>query len=69
MAKHCCEMMRVNVENGCEQHSDRFECPDALIHYSESHDSYGLIIHDGGTAVLTISHCPWCATKLPNGLD
>ncbi|WP_430444133.1 DUF6980 family protein [Sphingorhabdus contaminans] len=67
MTEHCCEMMRSNVENICDMHPDRFDCPDCLIDYSE--DSYGLIIHDGGHSVITISYCPWCATKLPNGLD
>jgi len=69
MTKHCCEMMRANVENGCDEHSDRFDCPDCLLHYSGDQESYGLIIHDGGSSVVTISYCPWCATKLPNGLD
>ncbi|WP_420910669.1 DUF6980 family protein [Qipengyuania spongiae] len=53
----------------CDQHEDRFACPDCLIHHSEKRDSYGLIIHDGGSSVITISYCPWCAVKLPNGLD
>ncbi|WP_425594845.1 DUF6980 family protein [Qipengyuania aestuarii] len=68
MSSHCCEMMRENVENVCDRHEDRFECPDALIHCSEAQDRYGLIIHDGGTSIIRISYCPWCATKLQNGL-
>ncbi|MBA4307380.1 MAG: hypothetical protein C0429_11660 [Sphingopyxis sp.] len=67
MTKHCCEMMHSNVENICDMHPDRFDCPDCLIDYFK--DSYGLMIHDGGRSVITISYCPWCATKLPNGLD
>ena len=55
MTKHCCEMMRANVENTCEEHPDGFECPDCLIHHPETRDSYGLIIHDGGSSVITIS--------------
>ncbi|WP_408636625.1 DUF6980 family protein [Novosphingobium aquimarinum] len=67
--EHCCEIMRANVANNCGQHADRFDCPDCLIHYSVEADSYGLIIHDGGASVITILFCPWCAAKLPNGLD
>lgn len=65
MAEHCCDMMQSNVENVCDLHTDRFDCPDALVYYSESRDRYGLIIHDGGGSVITISYCPWCGTKLP----
>ena len=65
MADHCCEMMRSNVENACDLHTDRFECPDALIHYSERGNDFGLIIHDGGCSVIGIAFCPWCGTKLP----
>jgi hypothetical protein len=69
MANHCCEMMRSNVENTCDQHTDRFDCPDCLINYGERRNSYGLIIHDGGGSVISISYCPWCGTKLPEPLD
>jgi hypothetical protein len=27
----CCELMRQQLDCKCDQHSDRFECPDALI--------------------------------------
>ncbi|MCP2342173.1 hypothetical protein FHU30_007565 [Actinomadura rupiterrae] len=46
-------------------HPDPHECADALVTYSERFDEYGLIIHDGGSAVSSISFCPWCGTKLP----
>ena len=59
-------MMRSNVENGCAQHPDRFECPDALVHYSERRNCYGLIIHDGTNSVISITFCPWCGAKLPS---
>ncbi|WP_434547977.1 DUF6980 family protein [Novosphingobium resinovorum] len=61
--------MRSNIENNCDDHEDRFDCPDSLIHYSYQADSYGLIIHDGGSSIIGISYCPWCGAKLPNGLD
>lgn len=66
MAKHCCDMMQSNVENGCNLHPDRFACPDALVNFSERANSYGLIIHDGGSSVISISFCPWCGTKFAN---
>jgi hypothetical protein len=65
---HCCEMMRSNVENACDQHADRFDCPDCLVNYDERSRHYGLIIHDGGGSVITIQFCPWCGAKLPDPL-
>ena len=61
---HCCSEMSRAVEFSCELHSDKFECPDSLIHYSLRFDEYGLIIHDGGTSFCVISYCPWCGIKL-----
>jgi hypothetical protein len=43
-----------------------FECPDALVNYSEQGKDYGLIIHDGGSSVISIAFCPWCGAKLPS---
>lgn len=48
------------VNSCCEQHPDRFGCPDALIHYSPASGDYGIIIHDGGSSFVTIEFCPWC---------
>jgi hypothetical protein len=36
-----------------------------LVHYSEKFDEYGIIVHNGGTAVAVIAYCPWCGTRLP----
>ncbi len=52
------------VNYRCPIHSDPFDCPDSLIHYSST-DGYGLIVHDDGSAVINIEFCPWCGTKLP----
>jgi hypothetical protein len=60
--------MRRQVEFVCEQHPDRFTCPDCLIHYSPRFREYGLIVHDGGTASCHIRFCPWCGTNLPESL-
>ena len=29
---------------------------------------FGILILDGGTSVLAIAFCPWCAQKLPESL-
>ncbi len=64
MANHCCEMMRSNVESVCEQHPDRYDCPDCLIDFWPDAPAYGIMIHDGGSSTIEISYCPWCGTKL-----
>jgi len=48
----------------CDQHPDRHDCPDALIHYSPELGEYGLYIHDGGSSIATIEFCPWCGADL-----
>jgi hypothetical protein len=63
---HCCAEMTAALINGCEEHGDDvFACPDMLLAYSETFDEYGLVIHDGGPSILTISACPFCGTALP----
>jgi hypothetical protein len=62
---HCCNMMEVNVQYRCNDHSSPFECPDCLVYYNEDFEEYGIIIHDGTGDIITISHCPWCGNKLP----
>lgn len=62
---HCCKMMTAQISHHCTEHSDPFACPDALITYEQCFDEYGIIIHDGGSSVITIDHCPWCGTALP----
>ncbi len=48
----------------CAQHQDLFQCPDHLVNFDRSNGTYGLIIHDGGSSVVSISHCPWCGANL-----
>lgn len=60
----CCESMQAALEMHCDTHSDPFECPDSLIAYHEGLNQFGLIVHDGGTSVVVIRHCPWCAAAL-----
>ena len=65
---HCCSRMIDAVESKCDQHEDRFHCPDALVNYSEKFNEYGLIVHDGGSSVIGINFCPWCGTELPKSI-
>ena len=61
---HCCDRMLVELGRGCE-HTTRYECPDALVEYLSNFDEYGIIVHDGGSSIVQIIYCPWCAAKLP----
>jgi hypothetical protein len=53
------------VQSACAEHPSRFDCPDAIVDYQARFDEYGLIVHDGGTSVVTIGYCPWCGARLP----
>ncbi len=58
----CCARMEQDLTQVCPQHPDRFDCADALIHHDA--DSYGIIVHDGGSSYIEISYCPWCGASL-----
>lgn len=38
------------------------------LRYSPRGRSYGISILDGGSSVISISHCPWCGSELPSDL-
>jgi hypothetical protein len=61
---HCCTKMTEAVSSACAEHPDRFDCPDALIHYSPRSRSFGIIVHDGGSSSVSIEFCPWCGSQL-----
>lgn len=62
--------MRIELESTCDQHPDRWDCPDALIGHWPKSNEYGLIVHDGGSSMITITFCPWCGTNLaPSASD
>jgi hypothetical protein len=42
--------------------------PDIPIEYNDKFREYGIRILDGGSAILRISHCPWCGCELPASL-
>ncbi|HXQ86113.1 MAG TPA: hypothetical protein VN746_05515 [Gaiella sp.] len=68
MSTHCCERMDEALATECDDHPDRFDCPDALVGYWPTLREYGLIVHDGGTSMIVIAYCPWCGANLPSSL-
>jgi hypothetical protein len=61
--EHCCSRMAYDLNQSCDLHPDRADCPDALI--EQVRGGYGIIVHDGSSSVIQIAFCPWCGTKLP----
>ena len=55
--------MAADLNQTCNQHADRYDCPDALI--DQVRGGYGIIVHDGSTSFIKIAFCPWCGAKLP----
>lgn len=64
MPQYCCDRMKYDLEQKCDVHKDRFDCPDALIHHGSKTKEYGLIVHTGGHGFIEIKYCPWCGTNL-----
>jgi len=62
-ATECCPAMQGEINRLCDQHLDRFDCPDAVIHKSAEF-GYGIIIHDGGSSWRAIAFCPWCGARI-----
>ena len=50
--EYCCENMRRDLEQVCDQHPDRFECPDNLV--ARVRGGYGLIVHNDADMVAEI---------------
>jgi len=59
-------MMAQDLNRICAIHSDRFDCPDALI-FADENGARGLIVHDGSRSFIEIAFCPWCGKKLDSG--
>jgi hypothetical protein len=55
--------MSYDLTQVCDQHPDRFDCPDMIM--AEVRGGFGIMIHDGGNGVIQIAFCPWCGAKLP----
>jgi hypothetical protein len=62
LSQHCCDRMDDDLARTCDRHPDRTDCPDALISFDSR--GYGLMVHDGGSASITIIYCPWCGSNL-----
>ena len=63
--RFACVHMAVRVTSVCERHTDRHDCPEALVLYNPRFDEYGIPIRDGGSSVAVIRFCPWCGIQLP----
>ena len=66
MRIYCCKQIDIASTLNCNQHNSVNECPDVLIKYTDRFDEFGLIIHDGGNSIISISFCPFCGSKLPD---
>jgi hypothetical protein len=58
----CCERMASQLQQQCEMHPSRYDCPDSLIHRVRG--GFGLIVL-GTNSVVEIAFCPWCGSRLP----
>jgi len=50
MSKHCCDRMDFDLDQRCDIHPQRHECPDNIVDIVRG--GYGLIVHDGGSSVI-----------------
>lgn len=66
---YCCETMKLTVTRSCATHGSH--CPDiVMVQQTEGvvKGRFGIPIHDGGSAVISIDFCPWCGTALPGNV-
>ncbi|GAA2342733.1 hypothetical protein GCM10010170_027070 [Dactylosporangium salmoneum] len=63
--RHCCDAMRAQLELAGVAYEDPWDDPDVVVVYVAKFDEYGLPIRDGGSSMVVIGHCPWCAVRLP----
>lgn len=60
----CCEQMADNIEASIDANGEnKFGDVDVIIN-KRADGIYGIPVHDGGTSVIEINHCPWCGSKL-----
>jgi hypothetical protein len=62
--RYCCAAMARYSTLRCDIHTDKRECPDVLVIWS-NRGKPGFPIKDGGTAVVAIRFCPWCGAAIP----
>lgn len=60
----CCREMADKIAESIESEGViKYNNADVIIN-KWGNGTYGIPIHDGGTSVIEISHCPWCGSKL-----
>jgi hypothetical protein len=60
----CCQQMADRVEESVNSDGAiKYNNADVIIN-KWGNGTYGIPIHDGGTSVIQINHCPWCGSKL-----
>jgi hypothetical protein len=60
----CCRQMADKVEESTNSDGViKYNNADVIIN-KWGNGTYGIPIHDGGTSVIQINHCPWCGSKL-----
>jgi hypothetical protein len=60
----CCPQMadKINESTGADS-VIKYDNADVIIN-KWGNGTYGIPIHDDGTSMIEINHCPWCGTKL-----
>lgn len=58
----CCSSLHRAMQDCGEEH-DVLGCPDQLIGRFED-GRYGILVHDGGSAMSVINFCPYCGKAL-----
>ncbi len=60
----CCQEMHDKVNESIDSNGViKYDNADIIIN-KWGNGTYGIPIHDGGTSIIEIKHCPWCGTKL-----
>jgi hypothetical protein len=60
----CCRQMADKVAESVNSDGViKYNNADVIIN-KWGNGTYGIPIHDGGTSVIQINHCPWCGSKL-----
>jgi hypothetical protein len=59
---YCCSWMEAQAKMTCQQHPERTDCPDVIIHRYQT--SFGIPIHDGSASCIEINYCPHCGSQL-----
>jgi hypothetical protein len=52
----------------CEGMARALADPDIPLAYDDKFCEYGILVQDGGSSIIVIEFCPFCAAKLPDSL-